>query len=173
MRSRLRSSELAALMERVEGEAQDMLAFQLAMLEDDALSAPAFAAIESGVGAHTAWADAMDAEIAGYEASEDDYFRARAADLKDMRDRVLRHVTGEADAGRRAGCGAGGRGHRPHRLSRNRLEQGRRHRPVARQHHEPCGDAGAGARHSHGGGARRGELHGRGDADRGWRQRRR
>jgi phosphoenolpyruvate-protein phosphotransferase (PTS system enzyme I) len=90
--------ELAALMERVAGEAQDMLAFQLAMLEDDALSAPAFSAIESGVGAHIAWADALDAEIAGYEASEDDYFRARAADMKDLRDRVLRHVTGEAEA---------------------------------------------------------------------------
>ena len=45
--------DLAALMERVEGEAQDMLAFQLAMLEDDALSAPALASIESGCcGAH-------------------------------------------------------------------------------------------------------------------------
>lgn len=90
--------ELSALMERVEGEAQDMLGFQLAMLEDDALSAPAFSAIASGVGAHIAWADALNAEIAGYEASEDDYFRARAADLQDMRDRVLRHVTGEVEA---------------------------------------------------------------------------
>jgi phosphotransferase system enzyme I (PtsI) len=95
---RLAIGELAALMERVDGEAQDMLGFQLAMLEDDLLSAPAFSAIESGVGAHVAWADALDAEIAGYEASEDDYFRARAVDLKDMRDRVLRHVTGEAEA---------------------------------------------------------------------------
>ena len=93
----LAGEEIAALMERVEGEAQDMLAFQLAMLEDDALSAPAFSAIQSGVGAHVAWADAMNAEITGYEASEDDYFRARAADLKDMRDRVLRHVMGEAE----------------------------------------------------------------------------
>lgn len=90
------SKELAALMARVEGEAQDMLAFQLAMLEDDALSAPALSAIQSGVGAHVAWADAMNAEVAGYEASGDEYFRARAADMKDMRDRVLRHVTGEA-----------------------------------------------------------------------------
>ena len=89
--------ELAALMERVEGEAQDMLGFQTAMLEDDALSRPAFSAIESGVGAHVAWADALNAEIAGYDVSEDEYFRARAADLKDMRDRVLRHVTGEAE----------------------------------------------------------------------------
>jgi phosphotransferase system enzyme I (PtsI) len=90
----LSTGDLAALMERVEGEAQDMLAFQLAMLEDDALSAPALASIESGAAAHTAWSDALNAEIAGYEASDDDYFRARAADLKDMRDRVLRHMAG-------------------------------------------------------------------------------
>ena len=96
--------EIAALMARVEGEAQDMLAFQLAMLEDDVLSAPAFSAIESGAGAHIAWMDALNGEIAGYEASEDDYFRARAADMTDMRDRVLRHVTGEAEEAAAAGA---------------------------------------------------------------------
>ncbi len=90
-------AELTELMKRVDGEAQDMLAFQLAMLEDDALSAPALASIESGAAAHSAWSDAMNAEIAGYEASGDDYFRARAADLKDMRDRVLRRLGGEAE----------------------------------------------------------------------------
>ncbi len=93
----LASADVAALMERVEGEAQDMLGFQLAMLEDDALSAPALSVIQSGIGAHVAWADALNAEIAGYEASEDDYFRARAADMKDLRDRVLRHIMGEAE----------------------------------------------------------------------------
>jgi phosphotransferase system enzyme I (PtsI) len=85
-------SDLAELMERVDGEAQDMLSFQMAMLEDDALSAPAMAAIGGGAAAHTAWAEALDHEIAGYEASDDDYFRARAADLRDIRDRVLRHL---------------------------------------------------------------------------------
>ena len=39
------TADLAALMERVEGEAQDILGFQVAMLEDDALSAPALIAI--------------------------------------------------------------------------------------------------------------------------------
>jgi phosphotransferase system enzyme I (PtsI) len=36
----------------------------------------------------------MATEIAGYAAAEDEYFRARAADLIDLRDRVLRHLTG-------------------------------------------------------------------------------
>lgn len=88
-------ADLASLSERVDGEAQDILAFQTAMLEDDALSAPAMAAIENGTAADAAWAAALDTEIAGYEASDDEYFRARAADLKDMRGRVLRHLAGE------------------------------------------------------------------------------
>ena len=36
----------------------------------------------------------MAVEIAGYERAEDEYFRARAADLVDVRDRVLRHLLG-------------------------------------------------------------------------------
>jgi phosphotransferase system enzyme I (PtsI) len=39
----------------------------------------------------------MRVEIAGYEASEDEYFRARAADLCDIRDRVHAHLTGAAN----------------------------------------------------------------------------
>lgn len=88
--------DLSTLMAGVEGDAQEILAFQVAMLEDDALSAPALMAVDGGTAAHTAWADALDGEIAGYEASEDDYFRARAADMRDIRDRVLRHLSGEA-----------------------------------------------------------------------------
>ena len=36
-------------------------------------------------------------EITSYEGASDPYFRARASDLRDLRDRVLRHLTGEAD----------------------------------------------------------------------------
>src|SRR5690606_7161891 len=89
-------AELAVLAEKIGGEGADMLAFQIAMLEDDALKAPAFATIESGTAADTAWSDALAAEIAGYDASEDEYFRARAADLRDLRDRVLKHLAGGA-----------------------------------------------------------------------------
>jgi phosphotransferase system enzyme I (PtsI) len=93
------AADVAALMARVDGEAQDILGFQLAMLEDDALSGPALVAVDGGTPADEAWAQALAGEIAGYETAEDDYFRARAADLKDIRDRVLRHLYGEtADA---------------------------------------------------------------------------
>ncbi len=82
------SAAIAALMERVDQDAAAMLEFQLALLQDDALTEPAYGAIASGTAADEAWRAALDAEIAGYQSAEDDYFRARAADLVDLRDRV-------------------------------------------------------------------------------------
>jgi phosphotransferase system enzyme I (PtsI) len=82
------SAAIAALMERVDQDAAAMLEFQLALLQDDALTEPAYGAITSGTAADEAWRAALDAEIAGYQSAEDDYFRARAADLVDLRDRV-------------------------------------------------------------------------------------
>ena len=85
---------LTSLVETAEGEGADMLGFQIALLEDDALLEPARSLIGKGQPADEAWRKTVDAEIVGYEMSDDDYFRARAADLKDMRDRVLRHLSG-------------------------------------------------------------------------------
>jgi phosphotransferase system enzyme I (PtsI) len=92
------ASEVQALAGRADGEAAEMLGFQVAMLEDDALAEPAFAAIADGVAAADAWNSAMAAEIAGYEGSDDEYFRARASDLADMRERVLDALTGASSA---------------------------------------------------------------------------
>lgn len=83
---------VAELVGSLEGEAADIVGFQAALLEDDALTEGAYAAIEGGAAADVAWRQAMAEEIAGYEASEDPYFRARAADLADIRDRVLRQL---------------------------------------------------------------------------------
>lgn len=88
------TAELTMLAANAEGEAAEMLGFQIAMLEDDALSEPALAAIAAGTPAALAWGEAMDVEIAGYEASEDEYFRARASDLLDLRERVADALTG-------------------------------------------------------------------------------
>src|SRR5690349_4436656 len=71
-----------------EGDAAEMIAFQSAMLEDPELSAPVLSAIEEGAAADVAWTEAMNAEIAGYEAAGSPYFHARSADLRDIRDRV-------------------------------------------------------------------------------------
>ncbi len=73
-----------------------MLDFQIAMLGDDSLRAPALGAIAEGVAAEDAWSAALAAQISDYAAAEDEYFRARISDLADLRDRVLRHLCGAA-----------------------------------------------------------------------------
>src|SRR3984893_11733690 len=78
-------------------EAEAILAFQIALVEDDNLTAPAFASIAGGEVANRAWSAAIDSEIASYDGASDPYFRARASDLRDLRDRVLRHLAGETD----------------------------------------------------------------------------
>ena len=87
-------ADLAALAATQTDDALQMLEFQLALLEDEALSGPAFAAIESGAPAAHAWRDALDAQISEYSSAEDEYFRARSADLADLRDRVSRALVG-------------------------------------------------------------------------------
>jgi phosphotransferase system enzyme I (PtsI) len=86
--------ELKDLIERSPDDAAAILEFQVALLEDDVLAEPAFSAIATGGAADHAWRCAMQDEIAGYEASDDEHFRARSADLYDIRDRVLAHLTG-------------------------------------------------------------------------------
>src|SRR5712671_5042933 len=78
-------------------EAEAILAFQIALVEDDNLTAPALASIAGGEVANRAWSAAIDSEIASYDGASDPYFRARASDLRDLRDRVLRHLSGEVD----------------------------------------------------------------------------
>lgn len=93
-------SSLSALAAGQQGDAADMLGFQIAMLEDPALAEPAFAAIKAGKSADSGWKEALASEIAGYESSDDEYFRARSADLADIRDRVLANLCGgEAGTG--------------------------------------------------------------------------
>jgi phosphotransferase system enzyme I (PtsI) len=94
--------DLEALQARAgPGDGSVMLGFQIAMLEDDSLRAPALAAISTGVAAETAWSAAIAEQIDDYEAAADEYFRARASDLRDLRDRVLRHLSGAARGGLR------------------------------------------------------------------------
>jgi phosphoenolpyruvate-protein phosphotransferase (PTS system enzyme I) len=89
------SAELTTLAERIgDPEAQTILTFQVAMLADVVVTEPAFAAIEAGVAAEQAWCTAMDVQIREYHGADDLYFRARASDLRDMRDRVLRKLEG-------------------------------------------------------------------------------
>jgi phosphoenolpyruvate-protein phosphotransferase/dihydroxyacetone kinase phosphotransfer subunit len=62
----------------------------LLFLEDEALLGPARAAIfEQGRNAARAWADAVSDAAAAWEALDDPYLRARAADLRGVGDQVL------------------------------------------------------------------------------------
>ena len=90
-------AEIETLVRRAAGDASDMLAFQAAMLSDDELARPAFESVSSGESASAAWETTMAVEISGYRAAEDAHFSARAADLEDIRDRVLGHLAPAAD----------------------------------------------------------------------------
>jgi phosphoenolpyruvate-protein phosphotransferase (PTS system enzyme I) len=86
-------AELKELAAATQGPGADMLEFQVAMLDDDALTESTFASIASGVSAGTAWTATLGEQIEIYKAAEDEYFRARSADLIDIRDRVLRALS--------------------------------------------------------------------------------
>jgi phosphotransferase system enzyme I (PtsI) len=90
--------DLVALSDKMEDQAAaGILAFQIALIEDENLAAPAFALIADGEAASRAWSTAIEAEIATYDHAEDPHFRARGSDLRDLRDRVLRRLAGEVD----------------------------------------------------------------------------
>jgi phosphoenolpyruvate-protein phosphotransferase/dihydroxyacetone kinase phosphotransfer subunit len=68
----------------------------LLLLGDPTLLEPAHRAIEEGAGAARGWRAAVDAAAAAYRGLDDAYLRERAADVEDVGNRVLRHLTGEA-----------------------------------------------------------------------------
>ena len=76
------------------GTAADVLMFQVAMLSDEALAEAAFQDIADGVPADKAWDRALDAELSHYLSAEDELFRARASDLKDIKHRVADVLAG-------------------------------------------------------------------------------
>ena len=91
------AAQLVGLRTHVNGAGADMLGFQLALLEDDALREPALTRTAAGAAADEAWSAVLDAEIADYASAADEHFRARAADLKDLRDRVLACLSGDEE----------------------------------------------------------------------------
>ncbi|OYW07361.1 MAG: dihydroxyacetone kinase, partial [Acidiphilium sp. 37-67-22] len=72
-----------------------ILAAQAALLADPALIGPARAAIEAdGRNEAAAWRDAIAAVAASHDALDDPYLRARARDLREAGDAVLRELLG-------------------------------------------------------------------------------
>jgi phosphoenolpyruvate-protein phosphotransferase (PTS system enzyme I) len=82
--------ELAALAAGADGMGTEILEFQLALLDDPALIEDATAQMSNGVSASSAWQHTIYRQILSYEDAEDEYFRARAGDLRDVAVRVAR-----------------------------------------------------------------------------------
>src|SRR6516162_6965488 len=95
-------AQLARLAARASEEGQAILEFQMALIEDGELTDPVRQAILDGGSAAAAWRQVLDRQVAEYESSQDDYFRARAADMADLRDRVLALLAGSNGAAVRA-----------------------------------------------------------------------
>ncbi|MEV8373954.1 phosphoenolpyruvate--protein phosphotransferase [Kribbella sp. NPDC056861] len=70
---------------------------QLAMLDDLTTLDAVFSAIADGESAPEAWKVAMDAVAARFEELDDAYQRERAQDVRSVRDRVLRVLTGQSE----------------------------------------------------------------------------
>ena len=89
------STDIAALISRVENtDAAYLLEFQLSILDEESIVTPAFAKIESGVNAYSAWDEVLSQEEAVYSEEDNDYFAARALDITDIKMRVLRNLVG-------------------------------------------------------------------------------
>jgi len=86
--------DLEALIAASDALGADILEFQLSLCGDDDLVDPVRARISAGIPADLAWRERIDAEIAEYRAG-DEIMAARAADLCDLRERVLAALGGE------------------------------------------------------------------------------
>jgi phosphotransferase system enzyme I (PtsI) len=91
---RVAIAELEALMGRSDPESAEILEFQIEMLLDAELIELALARVAAGDSAALAWAGGLDDYIAEIETSGDAIFSARAADVADIRSRVLAVLTG-------------------------------------------------------------------------------
>ncbi|QFR34208.1 putative PEP-binding protein [Ancylobacter sp. TS-1] len=90
-------AELGELSARSDAESAGILDFQIELLLDGELTAPAFARIGRGEAAALAWAGAMNAHIDTL-ATDGDAFALRAADLADLKNRVLDALAGRTRA---------------------------------------------------------------------------
>ena len=89
-------ASLKALAGEPGGLARDVIGFQTSLLEDVEFLGPVWAEIEAGLAADRAWDEHLAREIADYDSAPTDYLRDRAADLRDLRGRVMTALTGEA-----------------------------------------------------------------------------
>lgn len=85
---------LEAQRDRLPPEERAIFEAQALMLEDPELLARVEEGLASGLSAEAAWSQAVEAFAAQLAALPDPYFQARAADVRDIGNRVLRHLIG-------------------------------------------------------------------------------
>ncbi len=93
------TEELETLAAAQDEMGAEILEFQTALLDDEDLLAPVYAAVQEGQPADQAWIRVIDGEVTEYREGEDDYFKARAEDLLDLKERVLAALHGRETAG--------------------------------------------------------------------------
>ena len=81
------------------GLARDVIGFQTSLLQDEEFLGPVRAEIDAGSAADRAWLDHLAGEIEDYESASTAYLRDRAADLRDLRERVALAFAGDAHPG--------------------------------------------------------------------------
>lgn len=86
---------LRKLVARSAPESAAVLEFQVEMLLDPELTEMAARRIGAGSGAALAWVGALDDYIAGFEQADNEDVRARAADVIDIKNRVLAAMKGK------------------------------------------------------------------------------
>jgi phosphotransferase system enzyme I (PtsI) len=82
------AEQLGQLIDKAGEAAAGIIEFQLALIEDNELIGPVRRLVDTGKSSLSAWRRILDAQTADYQAAEDEYFRARALDIADLRDRV-------------------------------------------------------------------------------------
>jgi phosphotransferase system enzyme I (PtsI) len=87
--------DIEALMASQDKLTAEILEFQLALLDDDDILVPVHRSIAGSMPADKAWAWVLDAEIGEYRKSGSEVLCARAADLSDLKARVLAAIRGD------------------------------------------------------------------------------
>ena len=78
----------------VDDERKDILDAHLSMIEDPELAEDVAKRISSGDSAQNAVEGAVEAIAVMFESLQDEYLRARAADIRDIKDRLIRNLAG-------------------------------------------------------------------------------
>ena len=92
------AAQLRRLQGRADGLGAEILGFQLELLEDDQLVRDLLEASKTDADAKDAIRRVFGEQIAAFEASGSERFASRAADLADLRDRLLSAFEGRTDA---------------------------------------------------------------------------